>query len=229
MRDETTCPPQPPFSALLCRAPMARHRYAPEKGGRGMAQTRKMKVGGDESPTPVSGSRSATSESASSKVSLSTKRRRQSQGLALASAAVPLLAYFNDPNSRPPPLLQALDNELQDISVDKHFVWPELRDEIVNHPPKDTLFRQLTKQTWYAMQAGSTSMPDDHGGKPTLGPCPSARQLPDLVEAGLTSPMELRRALSTTLPLLSRPTEIDSSTCSRFVPMTQVQGIDGPP
>jgi hypothetical protein len=114
-----------------------------------------------------------TSESTDSQTS-SVKRRRRAQGLGLVAVGAPQLAYFGDDYRKPPPLLHDLAVELEDLDDDKHFVWPELRDEIAHHPLQDSLFRRLAKPVWFP-QPGSSSLP------PT-GPRPSCAQLQQLVE-----------------------------------------------
>lgn len=118
-----------------------------------------------------------TSESTGSSQTWSVKRRRKAQGLALVSVSAPQLAYFNDPNSKPPPLLHEFANMLEDMDIDKRFVWPELQDEIEQHPLKSSLFRRLANPVFYASREGPRA---DH---PPRGSSPSCSQLQQLVEA----------------------------------------------
>ncbi|KAK1827541.1 hypothetical protein QBC39DRAFT_334089 [Podospora conica] len=119
---------------------------------------------GSHSSTQTSESTSTSTNSQTSSV----KRRRR------LDVGAPLLAAFFDNSRKPPPLLDDLATQLQDLGDDKHFVWPELHAEITRPPFKDSpMFRSLAKPVWYP-QLGQPS--------PSLGPSPSCAQLQKLVD-----------------------------------------------
>ncbi|KAH8897131.1 hypothetical protein GQ53DRAFT_742976 [Thozetella sp. PMI_491] len=137
---------------------------------------------GDGSPTP-SASWTTSSGAASSSQASSAKRRRKSQGIAMLAPAAPKLRYLNDAlDPRPPAMLHAFAEKLQNVDLEKHFVWPELQAATSTHPLHTTLFHQLSKPIWYSRAtATSTSVPEE-GFRP-LGPCPSCDDIQDVIEA----------------------------------------------
>lgn len=178
---------------------------------------------GSQSSTQTSESQSTDSQTSS------VKRRRRTHGLGRVAVGAPQLAYFSDDSRKPPPLLHDLAIQLEDLDADKHFVWPELRDDITRHLLNDSLlFRSLAKPVWYA-QSGPSSL--------SLGPSPSCAQLQQLVKASreceTEHDSEAHWNCAVHYPVLALALEshprLRAMCCTSAAISTEHQALQGPP
>lgn len=115
------------------------------------------------------------------------------------------------------------------MDADKHFVWPELRDDITRHLLHDSLlFRSLAKPVWYA-QSGPSSL--------SLGPSPSCAQLQQLVKASreceTEHDSEAHWNCAVHYPVLALALEshprLRAMCCTSATISTEHQALQGPP
>lgn len=70
-----------------------------------------------------------------------SKRRRKSRGIAMASAGAPDVVFLDGTE---PGALRSLVRHFALVRREKHFVWPELLEQVRSHPLRETTFNDLT-------------------------------------------------------------------------------------